>query len=189
MHPRWLIVVGIITGSLIIIGSSIFIGGYFNAVGEEDASAIQQAGQRAVVDKCLKNNEIKDTVSDWCELIVHTAYQHEMDPLLIAAVIETESAGNADALSKSGAVGLMQVMPRDGIASQFQCINGPCFANRPSMSKLYDPVYNVTFGSQYLSGLIEHNDGDLREALRNYGPRDMGYTYADMVLSLYQRYQ
>ena len=30
--------------------------------------------------------------------------------------------------------------------------------------------------------------GDIREALRAYGPMDVGYSYADIVLGLYHRY-
>jgi len=44
---------------------------------------------------------------------------------LIAAVILQESGGDPSAYSSSGAVGLMQVMPRDGIAAEFMCVNGP----------------------------------------------------------------
>jgi soluble lytic murein transglycosylase-like protein len=107
----------------------------------------------------------------------------------VAAVIEVESAGNAHAYSNSGAVGLMQIMPRDGLASQFQCINGPCFAGRPSMDELYEPAFNISYGSRYLAGLISRSEGDLRQALMGYGPKDMGYTYADLVLNKYQQYQ
>jgi hypothetical protein len=38
-----------------------------------------------------------------------------------------------------------------------------------------------------LSGL-KHRYGDIRQALRAYGPMDVGFSYADKVISLYQRY-
>jgi soluble lytic murein transglycosylase-like protein len=77
----------------------------------------------------------------------------------------------------------MQVMPRDGIAATFQCINGPCFTNRPSIAELKDPAFNVDYGVRMLAGLTERH-GDIREALKSYGPYDVGYIYADKVLAI-----
>jgi soluble lytic murein transglycosylase-like protein len=94
-----------------------------------------------------------------------------------------ESGGNPQAYSKSGAVGLLQVMPKDGLASGFMCINGPCFSSRPSMEELYDPDFNISYGARLLAGLIQKN-GNVREALRLYGPMNMGYRYADIILNI-----
>jgi soluble lytic murein transglycosylase-like protein len=96
-----------------------------------------------------------------------------------------ESGGNATIMSHSGAVGLMQVMPRDGVAAEFMCINGPCFANRPTIAELKDPKFNIDYGSQMLSGLYAKY-GSYREALYRYGPIDMGYQYADKVLKIWE---
>ena len=82
----------------------------------------------------------------------------------------------------------MQVMPRDGIASTFMCINGPCFTNRPTVQELQDPTFNINFGTSMLSGL-QAKLGDMREALKYYGPMDVGYTYADKVLGIYASYR
>ena len=94
-----------------------------------------------------------------------------------------ESGGQSEIISLSGAVGLMQVMPRDGIASEFICVNGPCFVGRPSTDELLDPEYNVDYGSRMLAGLIEKH-GSEREALKAYGPYNVGYYYADKVLAI-----
>ena len=186
-HPRWLIVLGILLGSLMITGFSTLLNGYFSSANGRnvffDASVQKQISQ------CVSNDYIKHSVRMWCEDIVPSAQENNLDPLLVAAVIEIESAGNENAYSTSGAVGLMQVMPRDGLASQFQCVNGPCFANRPSMDDLYDPEYNISYGSRYLAGLISRSEGDIRQALMGYGPGDMGYRYADLVLEKYQQYK
>jgi soluble lytic murein transglycosylase-like protein len=99
-----------------------------------------------------------------------------------------ESAGKPDAYSKSGAVGLMQVMPRDGLASKFMCVNGPCFSDRPSMEELFDPEYNVAYGTRMLAELVQHY-GDVRTALKAYGPKDVGFYYADLVLGIARRNQ
>ena len=106
---------------------------------------------------------------------------------MIAALIWQESGGNPVAYSSSGAVGLMQVMPRDGLAANFICANGPCFASRPTIEELQDPKFNVKYGTAMLAGLLERS-GSLRDALKSYGPMDVGYYYADKVLAIYQKY-
>ena len=133
---------------------------------------------------CSLGASFPDSVRRWCDLIERYAAQDGLDPNLIAAVMVQESGGNPDALSRSGAVGLLQVMPRDGKAASFQCINGPCFQSRPSMAELYDPEFNIRFGAGMLAGLAQRH-GDLRAALRAYGPGDAGYSYADKVLAIY----
>ena len=105
----------------------------------------------------------------------------------MAALIWQESGGNPTAYSRSGAVGLMQVMPRDGLASSFMCVNGPCFASRPSIEQLRDPEFNVSYGTKMLAGLVRKHR-NLREALKSYGPMGVGYYYADKVIGIYQRY-
>jgi soluble lytic murein transglycosylase-like protein len=78
-------------------------------------------------------------------------------------------------------------MPRDGIAKNFQCPNGPCFAKRPTIAQLKDPEFNIQFGARMLANLA-HRNGSLREALKAYGPMDVGYSYADKVLRIYEEY-
>ena len=109
-----------------------------------------------------------------------------LDPILLAVLIFLESGGDSEAISSAGAVGLMQIMPRDGIASSFMCINGPCFANRPTTEELRDPAYNIKYGSKLLAGLV--NEYGLREALFRYGPSGVGYEgYADKIIDLAKR--
>ncbi len=129
-----------------------------------------------------------EKIQKWKLVIESSAIEAGLDPNLIAAVILQESGGDPQAYSSSGAVGLMQVMPKDGIASEFICDSAPCFINRPTISQLLDPSFNVQYGSIYLAGLIK-NKGSEREALFTYGPMDMGYGYADIVLSIYETYQ
>lgn len=97
-----------------------------------------------------------------------------------------ESGGDPNAISSQGAVGLMQVMPRDtGI--YFECVNGDCFANRPTTEELLDPVYNIEYGSNLLWALIVRN-GNIKDGLFNYGPSGVGYEgYADRIISLTQK--
>lgn len=137
--------------------------------------------------QCAISANYPQKIQQWCDLITAAAQNTGLPANLIAAVILQESGGHPTILSHSGAVGLMQVMPRDGRASEFMCINGPCFANRPSIAELKDPNFNINYGTQMLANLFAKY-GSYREALYRYGPSDMGYTYADVVLKIWENY-
>jgi len=151
------------------------------------AAPPQVAEATAEPETCQVSLSYPLDILQWCELITAQAVAAQLPPDLIAAVILEESGGDAEAYSGSGAVGLMQVMPRDGLAASFECINGPCFASRPTIEELLEPGFNVEFGSRMLAGLITRL-GDLREALKAYGPMDVDYRYADTVLAIYENY-
>ena len=136
---------------------------------------------------CQVSENYPHTIRQWCGLITRYANKRSLSPDLVAALIWQESGGNPTAYSKSGAVGLMQVMPRDGLAASFMCANGPCFASRPSSDELRDPEFNVNYGTKMLAGLVGKH-GNIRDALKSYGPMDVGYYYADKVMGIYQRY-
>jgi soluble lytic murein transglycosylase-like protein len=148
---------------------------------DEDQAAVASDG-------CSLGGAFPGAVRQWCELIEQAAAEEGLDPQVVAALIVQESGGDPNAYSASGAVGLMQVMPRDGIAAGFQCINGPCFASRPSMAELSDPTFNVRYGTQMLAGLVRKY-GSLRDALYAYGPANVGYSYADKGLAIYENYR
>ncbi|MBP1694094.1 MAG: hypothetical protein H6Q37_1977 [Chloroflexi bacterium] len=137
---------------------------------------------------CQINRDFPAQILQWCDLITHYSLQHGLEPDLLAALIYQESGGDPLAYSHSGAVGLMQVMPHDGLAASFTCPNGPCFQNRPSINELQDPEFNISYGTKMLAGLIKKN-GSIREALKSYGPAGVGYYYSDIVLSLYKRFR
>lgn len=128
------------------------------------------------------------SILQWCQAIESNAHTTGLPAKLIAAVMLQESGGDPQAYSSSGAVGLMQVMPRDGLAAEFMCINGPCFAARPTIAELEDPDFNLSYGSQMLADLYARS-GSYREALFRYGPMDMGYAYADRVIHIWENYQ
>jgi soluble lytic murein transglycosylase len=90
------------------------------------------------------------------------ARNYELDPALLAAVIYQESKFKADARSKSGAIGLMQLLPdtAKGIALHTG-------GSRFRVEDLYDPELNVRYGSWYLRHLIDKY-GDERTALAAY---------------------
>jgi len=137
---------------------------------------------------CQLPTSYPDKILRWCDLIEIYATNNDLDPALVAAVMLQESGGDPIIMSHSGAVGLMQIMPRDGIAASAMCANGPCFAGRPSIAELQDPETNIEFGTQYLKWTIDYY-GSTRDGLMHYGPRDVGYSYADIVLGIYNRYK
>jgi soluble lytic murein transglycosylase-like protein len=116
---------------------------------------------------CAVSGPFPPAVRQWCGLITYYAGQRGLHPDLVAALIWQESGGKSLAYSKNGAVGLMQIMPRDGISATFTCANGPCFADRPSTSELQDPEFNIKYGTRMLAGLVSRH-GNLRDALKSY---------------------
>ncbi len=149
-----------------------------------DDQAPELAGQETI---CTLSLQYPQNIQRWCPLIEKYADQNDLQPEVVAAVILQESGGDPAAYSASGAVGLMQVMPRDGIAADFLCSNGPCFASRPSMQELFDPDFNIAYGTRLLAGLLART-GDLRQALMAYGPFDAGDSYAEKVLAIMENH-
>lgn len=159
-----------------------------------------QAGY-AEVDDSLENSEVirnhasvhelsasyPPEIQKWQSHIIFYSHEAGLDPNLIAALIFKESGGDPNVISSSGAVGLMQIMPCDGIASKFECVNGPCFADRPPIRELIKPEFNLHYGIHLLSRLIERTNS-VREALRLYGPFDVDYSYADIVLGIRNKF-
>ena len=141
----------------------------------------------ATEDACPLSPSFPQSIQQWCSLL--TKYASDQLPVnLIAAVVLQESGGDPLAYSASGAVGLLQVMPSDGLAADFQCPNGPCFQSRPTTTTLLDPEYNLSYGTRMLAGLV-NKYGNVRDALMHYGPANVGYYYADKVLAIFQNYR
>jgi soluble lytic murein transglycosylase len=90
------------------------------------------------------------------------AHNYDLDPALLAAVIYQESKFKADARSKSGAIGLMQLLPdtAKGIALHTG-------GSRFRVEDLYDPEINVRYGAWYLHHLLLKY-GDEQDALAAY---------------------
>ena len=104
------------------------------------------------------------------------AHHYDLDPRLLAAVIEAESKFNADARSSSGAIGLMQLMPATahGIAVH---TGGTNFHTED----LYNPEINVRYGAWYLRHLLDKYGDDERTALAAYnaGQENVDHWIAD----------
>jgi soluble lytic murein transglycosylase-like protein len=88
---------------------------------------------------------IPGQIARWEAEIMAAAEAHRLDPNLIAALMQTESAGDPGALSRAGAVGLLQV------------IDGPT-----------NPAENVLVGTKMLAHNLRLFDEDLELALAAY---------------------
>lgn len=86
-------------------------------------------------------------------LIENQAYDRELDPRLVQAVVQVESGYNPRALSNKGAIGLMQLMP--GTAAQL-AVDDP-----------WDVEQNLRGGTSYLRQMLDRF-GDLELALAAY---------------------
>jgi soluble lytic murein transglycosylase-like protein len=88
------------------------------------------------------------------EMIHEVSTRYRVDPALVRAVIETESHWNSTAISRRGALGLMQLVP--GTAQQL------------GVNNALDPKQNLDGGVRYLHSLLERYNGDLDKALAAY---------------------
>lgn len=88
------------------------------------------------------------------DLIEQTAAKYEVPAALVKAVVQAESGYRADAVSPSGAQGLMQLMP--GTASAL------------GVADSFDPAQNVDGGVRYLKQHLTDFNGDVRLALAAY---------------------
>jgi soluble lytic murein transglycosylase-like protein len=87
-------------------------------------------------------------------IVREAAQRHQVDPALVKAVISTESGWNPQAVSRKGAVGLMQLIPET--------------AQRYGVGNAFDPAQNVEGGTTYLRTLLDRYNGDLTKSLAAY---------------------
>jgi len=87
-------------------------------------------------------------------IVREAAERNNLDPALVKAVISTESGWNPNAVSRKGAVGLMQLIPGT--------------AQRYGVNNSFDPAQNIEGGSRYLKSLLDRYNGDLTKSLAAY---------------------
>lgn len=102
-------------------------------------------------------------------LIVEESDKYNIDPVLVSSIIYEESKFKADAKSKAGAIGLMQLMP-----STAQWAAKKMGYGRMTEERLFDAKINIKIGIWYLNYLFEkYQREDLVIAAYNSGHQNV----------------
>ena len=115
------------------------------------------------------------------------ARAHNLSPALVRAIIKAESNGQRKAVSRKGAMGVMQLMPFT--------------SKRLNVSDPFDPIENIEGGVKYIKELLATFEGDLTNtiaaynagpaAVKKYGgipPYQETRQYVRRVMDLYRQY-
>jgi soluble lytic murein transglycosylase-like protein len=112
------------------------------------------AGSRPNVDVNIESFDAVDVRHAYDDIIAEAAVKYDLDPQIIRAVMQAESAFNAMAVSPVGALGLMQLMPE--------------VAKELGVTDPLDPRQNIMGGSQHLKRLLTSQGGNVPLALASY---------------------
>lgn len=121
----------------------------------------------------------------YAALIGKHARANGLEPRLVSAVVRVESCYDRHAVSRSGAQGLMQLMPATAVEL--------------GVNDSFDPEQNVSAGARYLAKMFKRFNNDVRLALAAYnaGPESVALfndvppfpdtqSYVTRILRLYQ---
>ena len=96
----------------------------------------------------------KNAENSYQLLIIDAAYRYKVEPAIIKAIIMAESGFNPKAVSRVGARGLMQLMPRT--------------ARSLGVKDSFKPAHNIDAGVRYFKYLLDQFDGEIKLALAAY---------------------
>ncbi|MFQ5431988.1 MAG: lytic transglycosylase domain-containing protein [Nitrospinota bacterium] len=188
--------------------------GYFDArraESEIDIRSLQQklahleAGNAKIKNKMIKKAKIATILEKFktrlgyepekiAELLMEQSERYSLDPLLIIALIKTESDFRRKAVSKKGAVGLMQVRPFVAIALAKE--TRVVYKNSKNLK---DGALNIKLGTHYFAklrkrfgslelALVAYNRGPSRLRRQIGAGKTIRSAYANKVLRHYDRF-
>lgn len=103
------------------------------------------------------------------QICVTESARNELPLSLVLAVIDAESSGRTNAVSKAGALGLCQIMPKYW------------YSGNPH--DLFIPSVNIALGAKIMSYCLRRAHGDLRLALKGYERGFNGKGYNEPYIS------
>ncbi|MGB9597728.1 MAG: lytic transglycosylase domain-containing protein, partial [Candidatus Poribacteria bacterium] len=117
--------------------------------------------------------------ASYSDLVFKYSKSNKIDPYLVFAVILEESRFDPNAISRSNANGLMQVMPDTGkyIAKQIDL-------KKFSVENLFDPDTNIKLGSWYMSNLINSFNNYIKSYFSNKNIDKQSLDYNEIALIL-----
>ena len=130
-----------------------------------------------------------DVACEHMETVLEASNQSRIDPEVLVSLIYTESRWDADAVSKSGACGLTQVIPRYSAGRKNR------FGHKLTCRELKDPTVSIHRGARVLNfWYYEYSRRNLKRALCGYSkgfrckekgpPHKIGMRYARKVTKL-----
>ena len=116
--------------------------------------------------KALNTSTVADslsTVTSYKDIFIEASRKYDVSYDLLVAMAQQESGFNPDAVSRTGAMGIMQIMPET--------------AAELNLEHPFDAYENIMAGADYISQKLEQYDGDLDKALAAY---NAGSSVVDM---------
>jgi soluble lytic murein transglycosylase-like protein len=127
-----------------------------------DAGAVQEVALRSYLERYRIPHARLD-LARLVDRINRAALRNDLEPSLVMAVIRTESTFQPHAVSRKGAIGLMQLLPStaEALAEELEL-------QWEGEHQLLEPDLNIELGTYYLRKLLDHYHGDLALALEAY---------------------
>ena len=101
---------------------------------------------------------------DFKEYVCKYTKENDIDPLLTFAIIKAESNFEPNSVSRSKAIGLMQLMEDTAL----EIAEKEKYTEYESKESLYNPEINIKIGTKYFKVLLENYDGSIELALTAY---------------------
>jgi len=129
----------------------------------------------AAIHKTYSNSSYKKNKKKYFPHIKKAASKYSIDAHLLYAIVDTESAFNPQAISKAGAVGLMQLMPKT--------------AQSLGVKNSLNPSQNIHGGARYFRQLLDTFNQDIKLSLAAYNAGESAVKRAGYAIPNYPETQ